>query len=150
MTRSVWVLLLCGVLLCGNLTFAATRRPAPARVESAYTLSLHVSDSDVWLGAPGQGFAQAAEMVVRVLDAQGQPVDSVPVEFSVAPSWIHTEEVTSGGSGHIHTAYTFSFIWGRPGREWVDTVDHPQPTYQVGSIRLVRGPLATSMLPAAK
>jgi len=91
MTRSVWVLLLCDVLLCGSITFAATRRPAPARVESAYTLSLHVSDSDVWLGAPGQGFAQAAEMVVRVLDAQGQPVDSVPVEFSVAPSWTHTE-----------------------------------------------------------
>jgi hypothetical protein len=79
-TRSVWVLLLCGGLLCGSLTFAATRRPMPTRVESEYPLSLRVSDSDIWLGAPGQGFAQASEVVVRVLDAQGQPADSVPVE----------------------------------------------------------------------
>ena len=74
MTRSVWVLLLGGVLLCGRLTCAATRRPAPPRVASQYTLSLRVSNSDLWLGPPAQGFAQATEVVVRVLDAQGQPV----------------------------------------------------------------------------
>jgi hypothetical protein len=94
MTRSVWILLLCGGLLCGSLTFAATRRPAPTRVESQYTLSLRVSDSDIWLGPTAQGFAQAAEVVVWVLDAQGQPVDGVPVEFGVEPSWIRSASLT--------------------------------------------------------
>jgi hypothetical protein len=64
--------------------------------------------------------------------------------------WCWTEEVAGVGTGHIHTAYTFSFIWGTFGKERVDTIDHPQPTYHMGSIRLVRGALSTSMLSAAK
>jgi hypothetical protein len=94
MARSVWVLLLGGVLFCSGLTLAATRRPAPTRVASEYTLSLRVSDSDIWLGPPAQGFPQAAEVVVRVLDAQGQPVDGVPVEFGVEPTWTRSASLT--------------------------------------------------------
>jgi hypothetical protein len=81
---------------------------------------------------------------------RGSPVGYPDAFADGGGEWCWTAEVATGGSGHIHTAYTFSFLWGRLGKEWVDTVDHPQPTYQVGSVRLVRGPLATSLFPAAK
>jgi hypothetical protein len=34
------------------------------------------------------------ELVVRVQDAQGQPVDGVSVEFHVEPSWIQSTAIT--------------------------------------------------------
>ena len=53
--------------------------------------SLEVSEPIIWLvsgvlisSAP---FPQAAELIVRVQDAQGRPVDGVPVTFEVEPGW---------------------------------------------------------------
>jgi hypothetical protein len=40
-----------------------------------------------FLGASGLNLPQASEVVVRVPDAQDQPVDGLPVVFSAEPSW---------------------------------------------------------------
>jgi hypothetical protein len=40
-----------------------------------------------FLGASGLNLPQASEVVVRVPDAQDQPVDGLPVVFSADPSW---------------------------------------------------------------
>lgn len=34
------------------------------------------------------------EVIVRVQNAAGQPVDGVPVEFQVAPSWVDSVSIT--------------------------------------------------------
>src|SRR2546421_13030563 len=58
---------------------------------SGYVFSLQVSDPIIWVGqvplAMAAEFPQATELIVRVQDAQGRPVDGVPVTFEVEPSW---------------------------------------------------------------
>ena len=61
--------------------------------EHGYRVSLHVSDTLIWLG-PVRGFPQAAALVVRVRDAQGQPVDGLTVLFSVEPDWTQNAALT--------------------------------------------------------
>jgi len=48
---------------------------------------LHVSDTLIFLGASGLSVPQASAIVVRVREAQGQPVDGLPIVFSAEPSW---------------------------------------------------------------
>jgi len=55
---------------------------------------LHVSDTLIFLGASGVSLPQASEVVVRVRDAQGQPVDGLPVVFSAEPSWAQNVSFT--------------------------------------------------------
>jgi hypothetical protein len=55
---------------------------------------LHVSDTLILLGASGPSLPQAGEMVVRVRDAQGQPVEGLPVVFSAEPSWTQNVSFT--------------------------------------------------------
>lgn len=42
---------------------------------------------------PGSRRKQSAELLVRVADAQGHPIDGVPVVFQVDPSWAAVAEV---------------------------------------------------------
>jgi hypothetical protein len=62
--------------------------------EHGYRVSLHVSDPLIWLGPSGPNFPQAAEVVIRVRDAQGQPVDGIPVMFAAEPSWTQNVSFT--------------------------------------------------------
>ena len=55
---------------------------------------MHVSDTLIFLGASGPSLPQASEMVVRVRDAQGQPVEGLPVVFSAEPSWTQNVSFT--------------------------------------------------------
>jgi hypothetical protein len=57
-------------------------------------VALHVSDTLIFLGASGPSLPQASEMVVRVRDAQGQPVEGLPVVFSAEPSWTQNVSFT--------------------------------------------------------
>src|SRR5712691_13323879 len=82
------------VLTCLVLTLGGTAcapqlvGPTPG---AGYRFSLEVSNPIIWLG-PGvltseARFPHAAELLVRVQDAQGRPVDGVPVTFEVEPEW---------------------------------------------------------------
>ena len=57
-------------------------------------MSLDVSDPLIWIGLERPRFPQSAILVVRVRDAQGQPVDGIPVRFSVEPSWTQNASFT--------------------------------------------------------
>jgi hypothetical protein len=89
MTRHMALVLMCLVLMLGGLSCAPKLvGPTPG---SGYSFSLEVSEPVIWMGpsviAGGMQFPQAAELIVRVQDAQGRPVDGAPVTFEVEPGW---------------------------------------------------------------
>ena len=96
MPRHVRVMLLCLVLACGSMA-CAPKLLGPT-VPSGYFFSLWVSDPDIWLLLPGdileERYPSFAELTVQVQNAQGQPVDGVPVTFQVEPDWIQDASVT--------------------------------------------------------
>ena len=106
MVRYVPTVCLCLLLLWGSTACAPKYSESPVLSEHGYRVSLHVSDTLIWLGPPGPGFPRTAEVVVRVQDAQGQPVDGIAVMFSVEPSWtqsvslIPAEALTRHGEAH--------------------------------------------------
>jgi hypothetical protein len=75
------------MLLWVSTTCAPLHNEPEALSEHRYRVSLHVSDTLIFLGASGLNLPQASEVVVRVPDAQDQPVDGLPVVFSAEPSW---------------------------------------------------------------
>src|SRR5215468_12719701 len=89
MVRHLALILTCLVLTLGGTACAPKLvGPTPG---AGYRFSLEVSDPVIWLGAGiyvgGTPLPQAAELIVRVQDAQGRPVDGVPVTFEVEPGW---------------------------------------------------------------
>ena len=86
--------ILCLALLCHGMACAPQSIISPTLSEHGYTVSLDVSDPLIWLGLPGPGFPQEAVLVVRVRDAQRQPVDGVSVKFQVEPSWTYDVSLT--------------------------------------------------------
>ena len=89
MTRRIALVLTCLVLALGGAA-CAPKLVGPT-AGSGYVFSLQVSDAIVWLGpvkaAGAAQFPQVAVLIVRVQDAQGRPVDGVPVTFEVEPGW---------------------------------------------------------------
>jgi len=92
MGRSVPAVGLCCLLLWGST--ACAPQPTAMLSEHGYRVSLHLSDTLIWMGLPRPNFPEAAVLVVRVRDAQGQPVDGIPVRFSVEPSWTQNASFT--------------------------------------------------------
>ena len=91
MLRYVPCLLLCMALSCGSLGCAPKVLGPTTPSDYRYTLS--VSDPYLWINAPGV-LPRSTAVIVRVQNAQGHPVDSVPVEFQVAPSWVEHASIT--------------------------------------------------------
>ncbi len=93
--RHVRVMLLCLVLAYGGMA-CAPKLVGPT-VPSGNFFSLWISDPVIWLlldGSPlEEHFPRVAELTVRVQNAQGQPVDGVPVTFQVEPAWIQDASV---------------------------------------------------------
>jgi hypothetical protein len=90
MVRRMTLILACLVLGLGGVACAPKLvGPTPG---SGYAFSLQVSDPLVWLGpvepALARQYTQATELIVRVQDAQGRPVDGVPVTFELEPGWV--------------------------------------------------------------
>src|SRR5919198_5687262 len=89
MVRYVALVLMCLVLLLGGQ--ACAPKLVGPRPGSGYSFSLEVSEPVIWMAGGlligGVEFPQAAELIVRVQDAQGRPVDGVPVTFEVEPGW---------------------------------------------------------------
>ena len=84
-------LVLTGLILLLGGTACAPQLVGPTP-GAGYRFSLEVSEPTIWLVAgilagDVQGLTSSTELIVRVQDAQGRPVDGVPVTFEVEPSW---------------------------------------------------------------
>jgi len=80
--RSLVLTALCLGLACG-VTACAPTLVGPTS-PAGYFFSLQVAAPVLFLGTSGT----ATEVRVRVQDAQGQPVEGIPVTFEVEPGWI--------------------------------------------------------------
>ena len=87
MVRYILLLGFWCMLLWGSTACAPLPHKPEALSEHGYRVSLQVSNTLIFLGASGASLPQASEVMVRVRDAQGQPVDGLLVVFSAEPSW---------------------------------------------------------------
>jgi hypothetical protein len=97
MVRYVLWLLLWLVLLTGGIGCAPKQAGPPTLSEHGYAVSLRASSDPIVLSqSPNlpQGASRFGELVVSVRDAQGRPVDGVPVEFELGRSWAQSASVT--------------------------------------------------------
>ena len=90
MARHMALVLMCLALLSGG-TACAPKLVGPTP-SAGYSFSLEVSDPIIWMGAgllgKGPQLPRSSTLTVRVQDAQGRPVDGVPVTFEVEPDWV--------------------------------------------------------------
>lgn len=87
--RSALVLVCCILLVSG----AACAPPLVGPTAGAgYVFALQIPDPVIWLGpvdaSVAERFPQVAEVIVQVQDAQGRPVEDVPVTFAVEAGWV--------------------------------------------------------------
>lgn len=81
----------CVLLMSG----AACAPPLVGPTASArYVFALQVSDPVIWLGtvdaSRARQYPQVTDVIVQVQDAQGRPVDDVPVTFAVEAGWANS------------------------------------------------------------
>ena len=92
MVRRMALVLMGLVLIVGGA--ASTPKLVGPTAGSGYAFSLQVSEATIWLGVmdstAAAKFPQAAEVIVRVQDAQGRAVDGVPVTFELEPRWANS------------------------------------------------------------
>ncbi len=87
MVRYILALGFCWMLLWVSMACTPWHNEPDVLSEHGYRVSVQVSDTLIFLGASGLNWPQASEVVVRVRDAQDQPVDGLLVVFSAEPSW---------------------------------------------------------------
>jgi hypothetical protein len=96
MKRYPQLTLLNLLLLCSSL--ACTPKLVGPTVPSSYFFAVQPSDTVIWLLRPTSPHAgrlpRVATLVVRVQDAQGRPVNGVPVTFTVPPAWERSAYIT--------------------------------------------------------
>jgi hypothetical protein len=85
--------LCCMLLLVSTACTPKNNEPA-ALSEHGYRVSLDVSDMLIYVDSVGLRRPQTAEVVVRIHNAQGQPIDEIAVVFSVEPSWTQNASFT--------------------------------------------------------
>ena len=115
MIRSVPALCLCCMLLWVSL--ACAPKHTELLSEHGYRVSLDVSDTLIYLSPKRSILPPSATLVVRVRNPQGQPVDGIPVKFSVEPSWMQNASLTpaetltrNGEAGAIFQANTTGVV----------------------------------------
>jgi hypothetical protein len=89
MAQHMALVSMCLVLLAGGTACAPKLvGPTPG---AGYSFSLEVSEPIIWMGTgfigKGPELPRASALIVRVQDAQGRPVDGVPVTFELEPGW---------------------------------------------------------------
>ena len=85
--RMALVLLCLGLALGGGACAPQLVGPTAG---CGYVFSLQVADPIIGLGPVPSSYRQfppVTEVIVRVQDAQGRPVDGVPVTFELEPAW---------------------------------------------------------------
>jgi len=89
--------MLLGLMLAYGVMACAPKLVGPT-VPAGYFFSLRVSDPKIWLLLDGdpreEQFPSFSELTVQVQNAQGQPVDNVPVTFQVESDWAQDASVT--------------------------------------------------------
>ena len=96
MIRYGQVVILALVLAGGSLACAPKLvGPTPSH---GYFVSLRIPDPIIYPRRSGASSSSQAtrksELIVLVQDAQGQPIDGVPVEFKLAPEWARDASIT--------------------------------------------------------
>ncbi len=81
---------------------------------------------------------------------RGKPVGYPDAFVDGGGEWCWVKEIADLSDIHVHQAFTFSFRTGEARSKWFHSTEHPQHENVTGSIRLVRGPIAGSLTPAAK
>ena len=83
-------LVLMGLVLALGGPACAPKLVGPT-AGSGYVFSLQTYPTIIWVGVmdltAAARYPQAAEVIVRVQDAQGRAVDGVPVTFELEPGW---------------------------------------------------------------
>jgi hypothetical protein len=96
MARHMALVLMCLALLSGGT--ACTPKLVGPTPSAGYSFSVEVSDSIIWMGAgllgKGPQLPRSSTLTVRVQDAQGRPVDGVPVTFELEPEWAESIMLT--------------------------------------------------------
>jgi hypothetical protein len=89
MARRMALVLMGLVLVLGGAA-CAPKLVGPT-AGAGYVFSLQASEATIWFGTmdstAAARFPRAAEVIVRVQDAQGRAVDGVPVMFELEPEW---------------------------------------------------------------
>src|SRR5574341_779742 len=89
MVRRITLVVVCFGLASGGGACVPPRLGPPAG--SGYVVSVQVSNATVWLGPVAESvaarFPKVATVLVTVQDAQGRPVDDVPVTFALEAGW---------------------------------------------------------------
>jgi Bacterial Ig-like domain (group 1) len=108
MRRHLYRVFLCLALIITGVA-CAPKLVGPTGT-SGYFFSLSVSPTQIWL-EPSMLMSTErptfAELLVQVRNAQGQPVDGVPVEFHVEPEWTNSvtleppRTTTQGGVAQV-------------------------------------------------
>jgi hypothetical protein len=88
---------LLSLLLLGSSMACAPKLLGPS-APSGYFFTLGTDYNIIWLIRPESPLAtrlpRIAELVARVQDAQGRPLDGVVVEFAVEAAWAHSASIT--------------------------------------------------------
>jgi hypothetical protein len=96
MARRLVLILMCGLLTVSSIACAPPRVGPTAG--AGYVFTLQVADPIIWLGpvdaAVARQFPQGTAVIVQVQDAQGRPVDDVPVTFAVEAGWVNSIAIT--------------------------------------------------------
>ena len=100
------VLVLMGLVLALGGPACAPKLVGPT-AGSGYVFSVQTYPTIIWVGVvtlrAAEQYPQAAEVIVRVQDAQGRAVDGVPVTFELEPRWVRSaalvpsQTTTQGG-----------------------------------------------------
>ena len=91
-------LVICFVIVISGLACGIQQAEPPIVSEAGYVITLRTAPERIWMAPPvstvANNYLGFGEIVVQVQDAQGQPLDSVPVAFQVEPAWIQSASVT--------------------------------------------------------
>jgi hypothetical protein len=94
--------LLCLLVVCSGLACTHQPRLTGPTAPSGYFFTVQVAEPTIEADVPPpEGYGSrdeaipvATELIVRVQDTRGQPVDGVPVEFQVEPAWTSLASVS--------------------------------------------------------
>jgi hypothetical protein len=88
---------LLSLILLGSSMACAPKLLGPS-APSGYFFTCRTDHDLIWVIRPESPLAarlpRVAELVARVQDAQGRPLDGVMVEFALEPAWAHSASIT--------------------------------------------------------
>ena len=96
MTRYLSIALLGLALVWGVTACGAPKLVGPTPTQG-YFVSVHVLDPSIYVVSntlTSEQETRKSTLLVRVQNAQGGPIDGVPVDFELAPNWVQYASIT--------------------------------------------------------